>query len=210
MYKDLIIKTCLKYGLSRDEAAYVLGTADWETNHTFEPVREAYWVKNAEAWRKKNLRYYPWYGRGFVQLTWEENYIKAGKRLGIDLTTDPDKVMEPEIAAEILVVGMLEGWFTGKDLDDYIDSVDESDKEDFLEFYNARRIVNSMDKANEIAVLSEKYEKELAASGYGVKATEKPAEGDNSGKEVAGIIATLITVVGAILSALGVFKKWGG
>lgn len=161
MTKQLIIDTCKEYGLTRDEAAYVLGTVHWETNGTFEPVREAYWVKNAEAWRKKNLRYYPWYGRGFIQLTWEENYIKAGKALGMDFTKDPDKVMEPKISAKIAVLGMKEGWFTGKDLDDYIDSIDESDKEDFLEFYNARRIVNGMDKANKIAQLAEKYEKEL-------------------------------------------------
>lgn len=177
MYKDLIIKTCIKHKLNRDEAAYVLGTVHWETNGTFEPVREAYWVKNAEAWRKKNLRYYPWYGRGFIQLTWLENYIKAGKRLGVDLTSNPDKAMDPQISAEIAVVGMKEGWFTGKDLDDYIDGVDESAKEDFLEFYNARRIVNGMDKANEIAVLAEKYEKELSASGYSLESTGKPTDG---------------------------------
>lgn len=201
MYKDLIIKTCLKYGLSRDEAAYILGTAAWETNYTFEPVREAYYLgSKAEAYRKK-LRYYPWYGRGFVQLTWEENYKKAGKRIGVDLTTNPDKAMDPYIAAEILVVGMKEGWFTGKDLDDYIDSVDESDKEDFLEFYNARRIVNGMDKANEIAILAEKYEKELVASGYGLESTEKPVDGSKDSSAIPGWV---ITVIG-LLSLLWTF-----
>ncbi len=161
MYKQLIIDTCKEYNLSRDEAAYVLGTIHWETNGTFEPVREAYWVKNAEAWRKKNLRYYPWYGRGFIQLTWEYNYKKAGEKIGVDLIKDPDLAMDPKNSAKIAVLGMKEGWFTGKDLDDYIDSIPESDKEDFLEFYNARRIVNGMDKANNIAVLAERYEKEL-------------------------------------------------
>jgi putative chitinase len=198
MYKQLIIQTCLKYGLSRDEAAYVLGTADWETNHTFEPVKEAYWLKNAEAWRKKNLKYYPWYGRGFVQLTHLENYIKAGKRLGIDLTSDPDKALDPQIAAEILVVGMKEGWFTGKDLDDYIDSVDESVKEDFLEFYNARRVVNGMDKANEIAVLAEKYEKELSEAKYGLESTEKPTDGSKSNSGIPAWVITLIGLLGLL------------
>lgn len=174
MYKQLIIDTCKEYRLNRDEAAYVLGTIHLETNGTFEPVREAYWVKNAEAWRKKNLKYYPWYGRGFIQLTWLENYIKAGKKLGIDFTKDPDKVMEPKISAKIAVLGMKEGWFTGKKLEDYIDGIDESAKEDFLEFYNARRIVNGMDRANDIAVLSEAYEKELVAINYdGVTKEEK-------------------------------------
>ncbi len=172
MYKQLIITTCKKEGLNLHEAAYVLGTTHWETNGTFEPVREAYWVKNAEQWRKKNLRYWPFYGRGFVQLTWDYNYVKATKYfnevLGIkvDFVKKPDLVMDPNYAAIILVVGMREGWFTGKDLDDKIDGIEESDKEDFLEYYYSRIIVNGMDKANDIAVLAEKYEEELRKAGY--------------------------------------------
>lgn len=165
MYKQLIIDTCKKEGLLRNEAAYVLGTADWETNHTFKPVKEAYWL--SEDWRKKNLRYYPWYGRGFVQLTWERNYIKAAQRLGINLTTNPDKVMEPEISAKILVIGMKDGWFTGKKLSDYI----TLQKSDFL---NARRIVNGTDKAAEIRDLAKKYDAELKAMGYGETSSPTP------------------------------------
>ena len=192
MYKQLIIDTCKEYKLNRDEAAYVLGTVHWETNGTFEPVKEAYWVKNAEAWRKKNLRYYPWYGRGFIQLTWLDNYIKAGKKLGLDFTKDPDKVMEPKISARIAVLGMKEGWFTGKDLDDYIDGVDESAKEDFLEFYNARRIVNGMDKANEIAQLAEKYELELRENNYDNVKTTAPIEEKRTYRTFLAILIAII------------------
>lgn len=191
MYKSLIIKTGKKYGLLRNQLAYVLATTEWETNKTFEPVREAYWL--SEDWRKKNLRYYPWYGRGFVQLTWEANYVKAGKRLGIDLTSNPDKAMDPEISAEILVVGMQEGWFTGKKLSDYI----TLQKSDFL---NARRIVNGMDKAKEIEALAKKYDKELLSDGYGVTttlgSTEKATSED---KDKSGVPAWL----GAIIAVLG-------
>jgi putative chitinase len=192
MYKQLIIDTCKEYGLSRDEAAYVLGTIHHETNGTFEPVKEAYWVKNPEQWRKKNLRYYPWYGRGFIQLTWEYNYKKAGEKIGVDLIKDPDLAMDPKNSAKIAVLGMKEGWFTGKDLDDYIDSVPESDKEDFLEFYNARRIVNGMDKANAIAVLSERYEKELV----NYDTASKPPITNNK------VVRTILSIIIALL------KKW--
>ena len=65
----LIISSCMRYGLLRNQAAYVLATAYWETARTMEPVREAFWM--SEEWRRANLRYFPWYGRGFVQLTWE-------------------------------------------------------------------------------------------------------------------------------------------
>lgn len=191
MYKDLIIKTGKKYGLLRNELAYVLATTDWETNKTFEPVREAYYLgSKAEAYRKK-LRYYPWYGRGFVQLTWEENYVKAGKRLGVNLTSNPDKAMDPEIAAEILVVGMKEGWFTGKKLSDYI----TLQKSDFL---NARRIVNGMDKAKEIEALAKQYDKELLDAGYGVESTEKPADGSKEKSGTPAWISVLIAILGLL------------
>src|SRR5687768_16860193 len=117
MYKNLLINTCKEYGLLYDEAAYVLATVDWETNHTFLPVKEAYWVKNAEAWRKRNLKYWPYYGRGYIQLTWEENYLKASEFFKQDFVNSPDDVMQPEVAAKIAVIGMKEGWFTGKQLD---------------------------------------------------------------------------------------------
>lgn len=158
MYKPLIIETCQSNGLLRNECAYVLATADWETNHTFKPVKEAYWL--SENWRKQNLRYYPWYGRGFVQLTWEPNYLKAGKKIKADLIADPNKAMVPEHAAKILVLGMAEGWFTGKKLSDYI-TLQKSD------FVNARRIVNGKDRAHEISDLAKKYDAELIEDGYG-------------------------------------------
>jgi len=169
MYKDLIIKVGQTNGLLRNQLAYVLATAEWETNKTFLPVKEAYYLgSSAEAYRKK-LRYYPWYGRGFVQLTWKENYIKAGEKLGKDLITNPDRAMEPDTAAWVLVLGMKEGWFTGKKLSDYITLKTSG-------FTEARRIVNGTDKAKEIAALAKKWDKDLLASGYGLEATEKPTE----------------------------------
>lgn len=166
-YTKLIMEEASRRGLLRNELAYVLATAYWETAKTMKPVKEAFWL--SEDWRKKNLRYYPWYGRGFVQITWEENYVKAGKKLGLDLTSNPDKVMEPYISAQILIVGMIEGWFTGKKLSDYI-TLQKSD------FVNARRIVNGVDKAKEIADLAKKYDDQLKALNYGVNDTEKPVE----------------------------------
>ena len=159
-----------KHNVNR--AAYILATAYWETAKTMEPVKEAFYLKNkAEAYRKK-LRYYPWYGRGFVQLTWKENYIKAGKRLGKDFIKNPDLVMDPDLAARILVIGMEEGWFTGKDVDDYIDDIDESDDEDYKEYLQARRVVNGTDKQKEIAKLAIEYERILKEDGYGIAQEE--------------------------------------
>lgn len=154
-------------GLLRNQCAYVLATCEWETNHTFDPVKEAYYLKSkAEPYRKK-LRYYPWYGRGLVQLTWEENYKKAGAEIGVNLIANPDLAMEPDNAVRIAVLGMKHGWFTTKKLSDYI-TLQRSD------FTNARRIINGTDKAKEISDLAKKYDAELKAEGYGSLSTPKP------------------------------------
>ena len=148
----LILKECARNGLSNQQTAYVLATAWWETAHTMKPVEEAYYLGEPRASRyRENLRYYPWHGRGYVQLTWQANYVKAGKNLDRDLTTDPDAVMNPTVAAEILVVGSLEGWFTGKKLGDYINKT----KTDYV---GARRIINGTDKAQAIADIARAYE----------------------------------------------------
>lgn len=166
-YTQELIKAGKEKSLLRNELAYLLATAYWETAKTMKPVKEAFWL--SEDWRKKNLRYYPWYGRGFVQLTWEDNYKRAGKELGVDLTTDPDRVMDPVISAKIIVLGMMEGWFTNRKLSDYI-TVNKSD------YVNARRIVNGTDKAQDIANLAIQYEADLKSIGYGDKATQEPVQ----------------------------------
>jgi hypothetical protein len=154
----LIINECQKESLTLQQAAYVLATAYWETARTVKPVQEAFWL--SDNWRRKNLRYYPWHGRGYVQLTWEKNYRRASKEIGVDLVSDPREAMNPETATKVLVAGCKGGWFTGKKLSDYI----TDGKSDYV---NARRVVNGTDKAKAIAALAEEYEENLRAEGYG-------------------------------------------
>ena len=105
---DAIVKECFAQGLKgKDQVAYVLATVDHETNKTFKPVREAYWL--SENWRRQNLRYYPYYGRGFVQLTWKSNYQKYSDLLNRDFVSAPDDVMDPNISAFISVHGFRTG-----------------------------------------------------------------------------------------------------
>lgn len=142
-----------------NQLAYMLATAWWETGRTMQGVREAYWT--SEDWRRRNLRYYPYYGRGLVQLTWIYNYRKAGEKLGIDLVRNPDLALDMKNAVRIMFDGMEEGWFTGKSLDDYIDDVDEPDSEDLREYVNGRRIINGTDKASTIGNLALTFERAL-------------------------------------------------
>lgn len=142
---NAILNAVSKYKISDlQQIAYLLATAYHETNATMQPVREAYWL--SEDWRKKNLRYYPWYGRGHTQLTWQVNYEKADQKLGLGgkLIKNPDLAMQSAISAEVLVLGSKEGWFTGKKLEDFI-NLEQSD------YINARRIINGTDKAQLVA-----------------------------------------------------------
>lgn len=138
-------------------AAYMLATTYHETAFTFEPVREG--LDLSEAWRKKNLRYFPFYGRGFVQLTWEANYRKASALVGEDLVANPDAAMKPISAYRIMSWGMREGWFTGKKLADYLTDV-------ATDYVGARRIINGTDRAARIAAYAEKFERCLGAGTF--------------------------------------------
>jgi predicted chitinase len=155
--KEGVIKAirweCVSRGLTlKTQHAYVIATVAHETNDTFQPVREAYWL--SEDWRKKNLRYYPYYGRGYVQITWDYNYAHYSEVLGVNLLKDPDICMRPPVALYILVDGFKNGIFTGKKLTDYV-----NDKG--TDFKNARRCINGLDRAEDIAKRATAFLKQL-------------------------------------------------
>lgn len=144
--------------------AYGLATAWHETAHTMRPVEEAFWKD--DAWRKKNLsRYYPWHGRGYVQLTWEANYKKADEVCGLNgaLMANRDLAMRPDIAAKILVNGMQTGWFTTKKNADFLPAHGSASA---AQYQQARRIINGTDKAIAIATQAQAFEAALSAGGW--------------------------------------------
>lgn len=150
-----IVRQCRAQALTLTaQIAYVLATTEWETNKTFKPVVEAYWLRNAEAWRKRNLRYWPYHGRGYVQLTWKNNYQKYADLLGVDLVRQPDLACVPQHACFILVHGFRTGTFTGRRLTDYIDDMR-------CDYVNARRCINGLDRAHDIARLAERHARAL-------------------------------------------------
>lgn len=88
-------------------------------------------------------------GRGYVQLTGRRNYTDWSRRLGMDLVSNPRMVENPQIAAKILVGGMMGGTFTGKGLGSYINGQQ-------TDFHNARRTVNGTDRAGYIANIAQR------------------------------------------------------
>lgn len=141
--------------------AYILATTQHETAATMQPIKEyggdqyfhdRYDIggKHPEIARQLGNTQpgdgVKFCGRGYVQLTGRRNYAKAGAKAGVDLLAHPEHVMEPPVALGVLFDGMAEGWFTGKNLSNYFD-IDSDDP------VNARRIINGLDRAAQIATL---------------------------------------------------------
>lgn len=145
--------------------AYALATAHHETDRTLQPIRE----RGGEAYLRRmydvtgdrpalartmgntepgdGVKYC---GRGFVQLTWKNNYRAMTGPTCVDLVAFPDKAMELPVATEILFTGMIRGMFTGRKLADYFDGKR-------ADWASARRIVNGTDKADLIAGYGKHY-----------------------------------------------------
>jgi hypothetical protein len=94
-----IIKTCLDAVDYSSDPRYIaaLATTAVETAFTFQPIKEYGGEKYL-----RSKPYYPYFGRGFVQITWDYNYKAYGKLLGIDLLGNPDLALESNTAASIL------------------------------------------------------------------------------------------------------------
>jgi hypothetical protein len=103
-------------------------------------------------------------GRGLAQITGRRNYRFVGEQIGVDLLADPDKALEPVLAARILIEGMLKGWFTGRGLSVFIDDIDESDPLELKEYIAARRTVNGQDRAAVIGQHALQFEAALKAA----------------------------------------------
>lgn len=147
MQKDSIeeiIRAFDRYGdKDKNKLAYILATTRHESN--FRPIRERRAKASQTAVYNRQNKYWStgYYGRGFVQLTWESNYREMSDFLGVNLIDSPDLALDKKYAARILVYGMMNGSF-GKKLDKYI-----NDKQQ--DYYNARRSVNGTDRAAKIA-----------------------------------------------------------
>ncbi len=170
-------------GLPASHGAYILATAFHETAGTMQPIRE-YGRGRGRRYGAVDATGKAPYGRGYVQLTWRENYVRADRELGLGgrLAADYDLALAPELAARILVEGMREGWFTGRRLTDYLPG----------DYAGARRVVNGTDRAAEIAALARRFEAALAA-GAAPTAAAGPA----------GLLRALIAVLARILLRLG-------
>lgn len=143
--------------------AYMLATAFHETAQTMQPVRETLAASDDAAIRildrafaagrlgqvktpywRRDADGKTWLGRGLVQLTHRRNYEAMSEVIGIDLVAQPERAMEPQVSAAILIEGMLRGSFTGRRLSQYFDTRR-------ADWAGARAIINGKDRAELLA-----------------------------------------------------------
>ena len=143
------------------EVAYLFATVKWETAHTFTPIHELgslsyfdkYDVGTTLGMTLGNTMPgdgFLFRGRGYVQITGRANYHHIGSLLGVDLVGNPDLALDPGIAYRIAAGGMHGGWFTGRRLSQYMSGSTP-------DFVNARRIINGLDHASDIATIAQTF-----------------------------------------------------
>jgi putative chitinase len=62
--------------------------------HTKE-IGEGY-TRDKETGMLVKPKYWPWFGRGYIQLTWRDNYAACAKATGLDCVSHPEVLEDPE------------------------------------------------------------------------------------------------------------------
>ncbi len=144
-------------------AAYMLATVKHECANTWEPIEEygkgggkSYGVEIAVTDPATKTTYKnKYYGRGYVQLTWEANYKTMDSALSLSgddsLHLHPEKALDHDTAYKIMSYGMRNGSFTGRNLTSYLNGSTP-------DYRSARKIINGLDKADSIAGYAERIE----------------------------------------------------
>jgi hypothetical protein len=128
------------------QIAYMFATTKHEVANTYQPITEY-----SDQFCPKYDGGCTYKGRGYVQLTHRYNYKKMGDILGVDLVSNPQRALEPNIAYNVMSHGMHYGLFTGKKLGDYVLA-------GTTDYYNARRVVNGLDRAELIKGYAEAFQ----------------------------------------------------
>lgn len=100
----LVLSALKEFGIDdRDTQVAALATIGVEVEGIFLPVEEGYYYGAGAAAYQRTLSYYPYFGRGLVQLTHLTNYARAERELGITgLVNNPDLALDPRNSARIL------------------------------------------------------------------------------------------------------------
>lgn len=130
---DRVVSYLADKQVTKVQAAYVLATAYHETATWMQPIREGA-IRYGPSYSDANARRavatlhgkgiirtnyalptgphrQSYYGRGLVQITWYDNYLKFEKLLGKPLTANPDLALDWQVSLDIMYEGMAKGLF---------------------------------------------------------------------------------------------------
>lgn len=128
------------YSLERWEADYACGDAG--VRYKDKPCKSAlnYYCstqggkQNYCDGKPKDKRGLPYFGRGLIQITWKDNYDRYGKKIGVNLVDNPEKIFIPENSYNVAVAYLKDK--KGGDKKSTFDYVDENN------LVKARKSVN--------------------------------------------------------------------
>lgn len=142
--------------------SYCLATTFHETAGTWTPLEEYGKGRGLKYGTPDKRTGQTYYGRGYVQATWYDNYKmltdawnKSHLQVPVDFTLHPELLCIPEYAYWAMSYGMRTGAYTGVGLKTYF-----NDKR--ADPINARKIINGTDKAELIAGYYDKFMRILA------------------------------------------------
>lgn len=163
--------------------AYMLASVHKETGGTMQPIEDAGQGRTCdiplddggqrvrpEEQIERGLRGKPavptflYHGRGYLprNLCHIQNYRRAceivvdGK--GVDFLHQPERALEPRIAAALVVDGMVQGLFTGFPLKRFFRA------DGFEDWYDARRVIDGHDDADAVAAVAKAFHVALLTS----------------------------------------------
>ena len=137
--------------------AYCLATTFHEVAGTWMPIEEYGKGKGLKYGTPDKRTGKVYYGRGYTQNTWYENYKmlteawnKLHPQTPVDFTLHPELLCIPEYAYWAMSYAMRHGTYTGVGLKKYFNETITAPK-------NARKIINGLDKADLIAGYYDKF-----------------------------------------------------
>lgn len=225
---NAILDSCLRNGVKDvNHVANILAQVYHETGGYMSPIKETVYASHknknpSDSTVKKRLEnafatgkmpgvkspYWRagYFGRGQIQITHKSNYDRLGKRIGVDLANNPSLALELPTSADIAVIGMSEGIFTGKKLSDFVfpSCLYETPS------HHPRRIVNGNDGTD--ATIREhhiEFASALLDAGWNDKSYVAPANGPEielpplpeskqTKKPVIGAIMALVAAISSL------------
>ncbi len=154
---DRLLAVCQRERLSVAQTAYVLATAHHESRMGLVMLdRASGWayeghmhLGNVQPGDGPRFR-----GRGYILLIGRTSYLRWARYLDQPLVDQPGLAAEPEVAAEILVLGMKYGRFTGRTLAEFLN-------ESVTDYVGARKVVDSQAQAGRVANIARRFEATL-------------------------------------------------